>query len=137
MIEFTLDYPEAVEELSIYFLPPELAEWVEQMDREGKLSEAVEELRSERTSYVKKIEEIDALIRALESRISNKEGSVSQTIVLHNTEFAKARIAAAAVTMIRRANKPLHVRDIMNGLRTGGYKFKARNPLDSVGPVLY
>ena len=107
------------------------------MNREGKLADAVEELRSERAAYVKKIEELDAVIQALESRISNKGDAMTQTIVLHGSEFARIKIAEAAVTMIRRANKPLHVKDILNGLRAGGYKFRARNPIDSVGPVLY
>ena len=107
------------------------------MDREGKLKDAVEELRSERASHVKKIEELDTLIAALETRIANRNGSVTQTIVLHNSEFANAGIAEAAVTMIRRANKPLHVKDIMHGLQAGGYKFKSENPMNSVAPVLF
>jgi hypothetical protein len=107
------------------------------MDREGRLKDAVEELHSERSSYVKKIEELDNLIRALETRIANRDGSVTQTIVLHNSEFANAGIAEAAVIMIRRANKPLHVKDIMSGLKAGGYKFKSSKPMNSVAPVLF
>jgi len=137
MIEFRIDYSEPADDLFFGVLNPELEGWADKMDREGKLTEAIEELRSERASYVKKIEELDGLIRALESRTSNRNASVTQTIVLHKTEFSKGSIAVAAVTMIRRANRPLHVKDILQGLEAGGYKFKAQNPLDSVAPVLY
>jgi len=137
MIEFRIDYSEATDGPFLGVLDSELIGWAEEMDREGKLQDAIEELRSERAAYVQKIEELDGLIRALESRTANRDGSVTQTVVLHSAEFSNASIAEAAVTMIRRANRALHVRDIMNGLQAGGYKFKAQKPMDSVAPVLY
>lgn len=108
------------------------------MDRESKLQDAIGELRTERAAHVRKIEELDGLIAALEARISNqKNGSFTATVVLHGNEFSSRGIAEAAEKMIRRANRPLHVKDIAEGLKAGGYQFRSKRPAGSVAPVLY
>jgi hypothetical protein len=115
----------------------EFKEWADNMIREDSLKQTIDDFRAERAGYVKKIEELDGLITALESRLNGKKGTAPQTMVIHNAEFVDAGIAEAAVLMIRRANRPLHVKEIAQGLAAGGYKFKADNPLNSVGPVLF
>jgi hypothetical protein len=137
MLEIKMDYSESMAGLMIGPLSSEFKEWADIMIRENSLKQTIEDFRAERAGYVKKIEELDGLIKALESRLNGKNGTPSQTMVIHGTEFTNAGIAEAAVTMIRRAQRPLHVKEIAEGLQAGGYKFKSDNPLNSVGPVLF
>jgi hypothetical protein len=130
MLDFKIDYPEG---FSFFFSDGE-----EAMIREDSLRQTIEDLRAERAQYVAKIEELDGILKGLEQRLSGKNGGAhSQTMAVHNKEFAGLGIAEAAVTMLKRANHPLHVKDIADGLRAGGYQFKTDKPLASVAPVLY
>jgi len=137
MLEIKIDYSERLADVLLGPLPSELKEWVTDMEKHGKLKEAIDELRAQRASYVLKIEELDKAIKVLETVASSNGSSSHGTMVVHGTEFTNAGIAEAAVTMIRRANHPLHVKEVTEGLLAGGYKFKSDNPLNSVGPVLY
>ena len=136
-LEIKIDYSEPTGQLIIGPMTPEFKEWADEMIREDSLKQTIEDFRAERAEYVKKIVDLDHLLAELEARLNGKKGSTSQTIVIHNAEFANAGIAEASVLMIRRANRPLHVKEIAEGLAAGGYKFKADNPLNSVGPVLF
>lgn len=111
--------------------------WIEDMERESKLKDALDELRAERKSTLQKLEELDRLIQGLEARIGGTNGAVASTIVMHASEFSKSGIADAAEKMIRRAQRPLHAKDITEGLLAGGYKFSSGNQLKSVGAVLW
>lgn len=125
--------PQAITEVSVW----DWTKWIEAMEKESKLKDAIEELRGERRQYQQRIEELDKLIDALDARTSNRNGAVTSTVVMHRTEFLSAGIAEAAEKMIRRANKPLHVKDITEGLKAGGYPFRSKNPYTSVAPVLW
>jgi hypothetical protein len=134
-MEFTISLVDR--DAGMFFDPSDsgLQALAETMQKEGKLGEAINELLAERETHVKRIAELDTAIRVLQTIGGN--GTPSETMVLHKEEFANAGIAEAAVAMIKRANRPLHVRDIMKGLEAGGYKFKGENPLNSVAPVMY
>jgi hypothetical protein len=136
-LEIKIDYSERAANLTIGPPSSEVKERADAMIREGSLKETIADFRAERAEYVKKIEEIDSILKSLESRLNGKHGVTAQTMVIHNAEFVNTGIAEAAVTMIRRAQRPLHVKEIAEGLEAGGYKFKADNPLNSVGPVLF
>lgn len=136
-LEIKIDYSEQAADLTMGPLSSEFKEWTDTMIREGSLKETIADFRAERAEYVKKIEEIDGILKSLEARLNGKRGATAQTMVIHNAEFVNAGIAEAAVIMIRRAQRPLHVKEIAEGLEAGGYKFKADNPLNSVGPVLF
>jgi len=137
IIAFNYDFqPEIV---GVCSLGGQQERWISQMDREGKLKDALDELRAERTTTVRKLEELDTLISGLKDRISGENGrtSVSRTVVIHPTEFSNRGIAEAAEIMIRRANRSLHVKEVVEGLTAGGYEFKTKKPLGSVAPVLF
>ena len=102
------------------------------MKQNGTLELAKADLRSKLDFHRKKVEEIEAAIRALD-RVTTEPGSIT----VENKEFAALGIAEAAVKMIHRAKRPLHVKEIAQGLEAGGYTFKTGNPLGSIAPVLY
>ena len=137
MTSFKVEYNPMAKPVDFVLLTGILKQKVDKMEREGRIKDAVEELRVERAAMLRKVEELDHLINGLESRISNGSGTVTQTIILHDKEFEQTGIAKAAETMIRRARKPLHVKDIAKGLVAGGYKFQSKNHPNSVAPVLY
>ena len=125
-----IEYPE-------HYLAEELKEWTEYMSGSKKISDALDELRTKRAFHLKRAEEMNALIRGLESLTSNGDEQSGEGLSVRNGEFMDSGIAEAAVIMIRRANRPLHVREIADGLKAGGYHFKTTNPTNSVAPVLY
>lgn len=135
-MEIKLDHSERLVDVLLGPAPSELKAWVTEMEKHDRLRDAIDELRAQRGCYVQKIEELDRAIKVLET-VALSNGASDGAIVLHNMEFADAGIAEAAVVMIRRAGKPLHVREIVKGLLEGGYKFKCGNPTNSVAPVLF
>ena len=134
MFEFELDYSHSKGHL---VLPtPEIRKWVAEMAKKDKLTEAMDEIRTEKAAHLKRVQELDDALRVLENL--GRNGHNAPSLIAHNPkEFANAGIAEAAVIMMRRANSALHVREIMKGLQDGGYVFKTDNPLSSVAPVLY
>jgi len=128
--EIRIQWPE-------YYLAKETQEWEEYMNSSKTIKDALEELRAKEAFHVKKTEEIRALIQGLESFGRNGDEQNKDTLVIHGQEFMNTGIADAAATMIRRANRPLHVSEIVKGLEAGGYHFKAKSPENSVAPVLY
>ncbi|MBI3668542.1 MAG: hypothetical protein HY237_02000 [Acidobacteria bacterium] len=140
MVRLKFDYsyrPDLAGSLDFNMLPAWRRGWLDTMNLEEKLPEASQQLRAEREYLVKKLEELDKLIDCLEARTARKSKVDQTTVVLHPEEFASMGIATAAEKMIRRANCPLHVRDITEGLKAGGYRFKTKNPLASVISVLF
>lgn len=116
----------------------ELSEWIKNMTNNGQLN--LNDLKSERAATAKRLEELDIAIRVLESLSSNGNGRIQRTIdsvSFGPTEFARDGIAEAAVRVLKRAGKALHVSDIVKALQTGGYIFKGSKPINSVAPVLY
>jgi hypothetical protein len=130
MIDFRTDYPEGYS----YFF----SQGAEDMIREDSLKHTIDDLRAERAQYLAKVEELDGIIKALERRLSGNDGPVGvPAVAIHNKEFAGFGIAEAAATMIKRAHRALHVKEIEDGLRAGGYEFRTDKPLSSIAPVLY
>ncbi len=117
-------------------LTPGFERWAANMKQDGTLKAAMDDLRAKLEFHRRKAGEIETALRALES-VASDNGSAPQTVVMHQAEFANAGIADAAVIMIRRAKRPLHVKEIAEGLQAGGYVFRTDNPLGSVAPVLY
>ena len=113
-------------------------DWIERMRKENKFGAALDELRAERRATQQKLEELDRLIEGLEG-IANKNGGtpIASTVVMHPSEFVDKSIAHAAIMMIRRANRPLHARDITEGLKAGGYPFRSDKQLASVTAVMW
>lgn len=136
MLEIKVDYSERLVDVLMGPVPRQLREWVTAMEKQDRLQDAIMELRAQRGCYVQKIDELDRAIRVLEA-VASSNGASDGAMVVHGAEFAEAGIAEAAVIMIRRAGRPLHVREIVKGLLAGGYKFKSGQPTNSVGPVLY
>lgn len=140
MGRFKFDYsyqPDLIGSFDLNSCPAWRKQWLDKMILEQKLPEAAQQLRAEREYLVKKLEELDKLIECVESRVENRRSKNQATIVLHPTEFAAMGIVASVEKMIRRANCPLHVRDITEGLKAGGYLFNTKNPLGSVMSVLF
>jgi hypothetical protein len=123
-------------ELNVVVLSPELKERMDEMKQNGTLQAAMDDLRAKISFHQSKIAEIEKALDALKS-VASDETFEYQTAVMHPTEFAKTGIAEAAVMLIKRANRPLHVKEIAGALEAGGYKFKTDNPLGSIAPVLY
>jgi hypothetical protein len=115
---------------------PKFEKRVNEMKQNGTLKAAMDDLREKRAFHQTKIAEIDKALDALKS-VASDDTAEYQTTVMHPTEFAKAGIAEAAVMLIKRANRPLHVKDIAGALKAGGYTFKTDNPMGSIAPVLY
>jgi hypothetical protein len=136
MLEIKVDYSERLVDVLLGPVPSQLREWVTAMEKEDRLKDAIIELRAQRGCYVQKIDELDRAIKVLEA-VASSNGTSDGAMVVHNMEFAEAGIAEAAVVMIRRAGRRLHVREIVKGLLAGGYNFKSNNPNNSVGPVLF
>jgi hypothetical protein len=136
MLEIKLDYSERLVDVLLGPVPSELKAWVTEMEKHDRLRDAIDELRAQRGCYVQKIDQLDRAIRVLET-VASSNGASDGAMVVHNMEFAEMGIAEAAVVMIRRAGRPLHVREIARGLLAGGYKFKCGNPTNSVAPVLF
>jgi hypothetical protein len=124
-------------EWPMYYLAKELQEWNEYMNTSKTIKDALLELRAKEAFYVKKAEEVRALIQGLESFGRNGDEQNKEVLVINGQEFINAGIAEAAATMIRRAKRPMHVSEIVKGLEAGGYHFKAEKPENSVAPVLY
>jgi hypothetical protein len=117
-------------------LTAEFERWANDMKQNGTLKAAMDDLRSKLEFHRKKAVEIETALRALES-VASDDSSSHQTVVMHGKEFANAGIADAAVIMLRRANRALHVKEIAEGLDAGGYEFKAKDPMSSIAPILY
>lgn len=117
-------------------LTPEFERLVNTMKQEGTLKAAMDDLKAKLDFHRKKAAEIEAALRALES-VYSENGSTYQTAVIHSQEFANTGIADAAVILIKRTHRPLHVREIAGALEAGGYVFKTENPIGSIAPVLY
>lgn len=122
--------------LQFVVISPELEKRVNEMKQNGTLKAAMDDLRTKLSFHQNKIAEIEKALDALKS-ITSDETSDYQTAVMHPTEFANTGIAEAAVLLIKRANRPLHVKEIAGALGAGGYEFKTDNPLGSIAPVLY
>jgi hypothetical protein len=86
--------------------------------------------------HQQKATEIEVALHALKSVASNGRSKLP-TFAMDNREFADAGIARAAATLIKRSGKALHVKEIVEGLKAGGYTFRTSDPLGSVAPVLY
>ena len=67
----------------------------------------------------------------------NKASRPTESLSVGANEFASSGIAEAAVVVLKKAQKPLHVSEILDALKAGGYIFKGANPLNSVAPVLH
>ena len=120
-----------------HYLAKEIQEWTEYMNSSKTIRDALDELRAKEAFHLKKAEEARTLIQGLESFGKNGDEQNKDTLVVHNQEFVNSGIAEAATIMIRRANRALHVSEIVKGLEAGGYHFKAKKPDNSVAPVLY
>ncbi len=107
------------------------------MNTSKTIKDALLELRVKEAFYVKKTEEVRALIQGLESFGRNGDEQDKEAWVINGQEFINTGIAEGAATMIRRAKRPMHVSEIIKGLEAGGYHFKAKKPENSVAPVLY
>src|ERR1700683_2368697 len=89
------------------------------------------DLRAERAITAKRLEELDMAIRVMESLGSNAKNRASQpteSLSVGANEFASSGIAEAAVVVLKKAQKPLHVSEILDALKAGGYIFKGANP---------
>ena len=120
-----------------HYLAKEIEEWEEYMSASKTIKDALQEFRAREAYHLKKIEEIRTLIQGLESYGRNGDDQNKDVLVVNGQEFINAGIAEAAAIMIRRAQRPMHVSEIIKGLEAGGYHFKAKKPENSVAPVLY
>jgi hypothetical protein len=114
----------------------EFGEMVNSMKQDGTLKAAMDDLRVKQAFHKKKVDEIEVALQALQS-IASDGSHEYQTVVMHDKEFAQAGIADAAATLIKRAKRPLHIKEITEALQAGGYVFKTDSPQGSVAPVLY
>lgn len=136
-LDIKIDYSDSTARLMTGPPSDEFRRWLEEMQKTDNIEAAIERLEAERAIHVRKIEDLDTTIKTLKQLGADNGNSISQTMVVHNAEFAGMGIAETAVTMIRRAGRPLHVKEIAEGLTAGGYKFKGDNPLNSIAPVLF
>jgi hypothetical protein len=133
----TLEIHESLQgTLSFAVVSTEFEKQVITMKQNGTLKAAMDDLREKLSFHETKAAEIRRALDALKS-VASDESSDYQTAVMHPSEFAKAGIAEASVTLIKRANRPLHVKEIAGALEAGGYVFNTDNPIGSIAPVLY
>ena len=115
---------------------PEFEKRVIQMKQDGTLKPAITELLDKASFHRRKAEEFENAARVLQS-LSVDNGENRSTVVMHDKEFMTSGIAEATVILIKRSNRPLHVQEVVESLKAGGYRFKTNNPVGSVAPVLY
>ena len=112
-------------------------EWIENMEKEGKITDLLRELKVERLTFIKKVEELDKIIMAIESRTENGSEGITSIAVTDSKEFERSGIAEAAVVIIRRANRGVHIKEVNESLEAGGYEFRTDKPLASISNVLW
>ena len=119
------------------YLAEDIQEIKDFMNTSQTVKEMLQELEGRLAFHEKKANETRALIQSIKDIGKEENGHAKETLVVHGQEFQNRSIAESASIMIQRANRPLHVSEIAKGLDAGGYHFRAKNPGNSIGPVLY